>query len=394
MVGFDIIEIQEEYSLKEKLQEILKKYLAKSGHQILKLSFFSGCPSNSSLVEVKNHIIKEVVSTFNASNIPVPCISIVAQKPLNDSFCSVEIIYFYDLHNAYEISFKQREHLRYCILSSNSDTFLVTSSTPFYSLASKVNAEKIFSQVYLAFKSIEDVLIQEGFDFSDVVRQWTYIEDVLLLEEYDTGIKQFYQIYNDVRSSFFDKYNFENGYMAATGIGSFAGIITTEVIAYKKKDKKSYFIAPVKNPKQINAYEYTERKLIGTPLRGFSTKTTPKFERGKLLYNNQHRLLFLSGTSSVIGEDTVYNNETFKQVETTVQNIEQVLESSNRITKEGKMLTFDDITLLRVYLRNSTDLFAIKLFLNSKFPKAKKLFLLSMICRDDLNVEIEGVGYN
>lgn len=393
MVAFEVISIKAIHVIESELRNIILKSELQGNSEIIKLTFFIPCLNNNEFVIIRKSIDAIISTTFEKQKKQSPCISIVAQNPINYEFCMLEILYFIDLKCNYSISFKKHEQLRYCLIDSTNDSFVVTSSTPIAFLPTEVSAERVFSQVEMAFKSIEEILLNEGFDFSDVIRQWTYIENVLLLEEYQIGSKQFYQIYNDVRSSFFEKYHFNNGYMAATGIGSFAGIVETEIIAYKRKYLGGFNIAPVINPKQVNAYDYSKAKLIGTPLHGFLSITTPKFERGKVLFDSNQTFLFLSGTSSVIGQDSIYQKDTIKQVITTVKNIELVLENSNRITANSILLSCTDIKYMRVYLRYSSDMPEISLFLNSKFPRANILFLLATICRDDLNVEIEAYAY-
>jgi enamine deaminase RidA (YjgF/YER057c/UK114 family) len=391
MVDFDVVRVGDESLLMNTLLDMLRSSI-KANKNILKLVFFTDSSSNGSFSVTKKLIIEKLTSAWKDSLLSIPCVSIVAQAPLDNSFCTIEVLYLHDPEKIYAINFYETNYLRYCLVKGSNDILLVTSSVPSYPLLDIVNAGAIYNQIFTAFQSIEEILLKEGFGFQDIIRQWTYIDNVLGEEEFDTGLKQFYQIFNDLRSLFFEKYHFNKGYMAATGIGSSAGIITTEIMAYRPIGDNAYNIAPVKNPRQINAYEYSSSKLMGTPLKGFSTVTTPKFERGKLLYRRNEKTLFLSGTSSVIGEDTMHKGSTLKQAATTVENIEEVFLNANHLATDSEPLTFDNITLVRVYLSFPDEYETVKLLLEKNFPAMKTIFLKASICRSDLNIEIEAVA--
>jgi enamine deaminase RidA (YjgF/YER057c/UK114 family) len=392
MVIFENIEIKEQNLLQSILEQNIFKKTFNVKKDLIKLTFFVGCFDNNTLNTFKNNLNNVVSSLFEGFSKPAPCLSIVAQQPLSDNFCVVEAVYFCSVNSNYQIEFSDFSNLRYCLIQSPVDSFLFTSSIPSYSLETLVEAPIIYNQINLAFESLEKVLLSKGFSLSDVIRQWTYIEDVLRFEIFGTGLKQFYQIFNDVRSSYFEKYDFKNGYMAATGIGTFAGVITTEVLAYRKNSAFGFNVKAVTNPKQINAYNYSDSKLLGTPFENFKKKATPKFERGKVLYTDTEKLVFISGTSSVVGEDTVNYDDTFKQTLTTIENIDEVLKSESLLTPKLDPLSLSDIKFLRIYLRNKIDFALVKSYCTNVFPNANCLCVLANICRHDLNIEIEAVA--
>ena len=94
---------------------------------------------------------------------------------------------------------------------------------------------------------------------------------------------QNYQEFNDLRSLYYKKSNFINGYPSATGIGTANGGCMIEVIALKEKQTKN--VKPVNNSLQVDAHSYSSDVLGGDSAKEMSELSTPKFERGKVYEN-------------------------------------------------------------------------------------------------------------
>ena len=100
--------------------------------------------------------------------------------------------------------------------------------------------------------------------------------------------------------------------------------------------------------------------------------------------------LFISGTASIIGQETIGIDDVEKQTIVTLENINK-LANQKRI---GQLITNTDIEwgkfiLLRVYVKNQTDFFKVKNICKERFPDVPSIFIESDICRDNLLVEIE-----
>lgn len=117
----------------------------------------------------------------------------------------------------------------------------------------------ILKQSTVAFESLEAILKAEDFVFSNIIRNGTTSKKLWKNVSHNNTISQHYQIFNDVRSKYYQKSDFTHGYPAATGIGQAFGGVIIDAIAIKTKDEKS--IIPIKSPLQLDAYSYTKEVL-------------------------------------------------------------------------------------------------------------------------------------
>lgn len=248
----------------------------------------------------------------------------------------------------------------------------------------------IASQAKSAFKLMSRILKKESLNFSDVVRQWNYIENILGVTSDKDGLKQNYQLFNDVRSMYYQTANFKNGYPAATGIGMIAGGVILDFIAVNASNPIS--VVPIKNPRQIDAHRYSQDVLVGDSITGNSPKTCPKFERAKTLTNSHSGQIFISGTAAILGQNTINEHEVTQQTITTIQNIEKLI-SMNNLKSCGVQINSDieSLSYARVYVKYEADIPKVKRICERYFVDVPALYLVSDICRDDLLVEIEGV---
>ncbi|MGZ5446294.1 MAG: chorismate transformation enzyme, FkbO/Hyg5 family [Thermoanaerobaculia bacterium] len=136
----------------------------------------------------------------------------------------------------------------------------------------------------------------------------------------------------------------------------------------------TYFLAArdagvqVENPRQVAAYNYPPR---------YGPKS-PSFSRATIWRDT----VFVSGTSSVLGHQTVHIGEVEAQLDETVRNIESVLERTGR--------TLSNVVAAKTYVRNAADYEVIAPKLASVLPV--NLFLEADVCRKDLLLEIECVA--
>ena len=148
------------------------------------------------------------------------------------------------------------------------------------------------------FRKITAVLKAEGIGFSDVVRQWNYIEGIVGFSSHGKNPRQNYQIFNDVRTRAYGPSGFIDGYPAATGIGMDRGGIVIECLAVKP-GPRDIRILSLSNPRQTDAHRYSQQVLKGKALSGMEKKGTPKFERAKLLSVGNRALIFLNVACSM-----------------------------------------------------------------------------------------------
>lgn len=352
---------------------ILKEDL--SALNILKLSVFIHAHSNEEYKKYCENLSNEIHSFYNGKNIPV---SYIAQKP-HTSDISIEAYLL--INHSLKIYRKNIENINYSVVESENGKLVFAAGLN----KKQENIEnRILAYSTGAFDLMEKILHNENLKFSNIIRQWNYIENILNISKNGHYQYQNYQIFNDVRSNYYDKDNFDNGYPSATGIGTDSGGIVIEFIALNSNSKIN--ISPISNPQQCNAYSYTENVLFDNSIgnTGIKIKTTPKFERGKIIsYNNEHHL-FVSGTASIQKEKTVGINDIKKQTEVTLDNIKNVIEAFTKGNGYKKRFSY-----YRVYLKYVKDYPIAKTLCDKYFKDAPGQYLYSDICRNDLLIEIE-----
>ncbi len=245
----------------------------------------------------------------------------------------------------------------------------------------------IFGQARHSFEQAKKVLEAEGLSFADIVRQWNYIENITKVTGGDT-VKQNYQVFNDVRSQYYGAARFGNGYPSATGIGTSSGGVTLGFIAVSPGSISVY---PLRNPDQTDAHRYSGKVLVGEGISKETGKTTPKFERGKLLKANDKARIYVSGTAAVVGEDSSHAGDVEKQTVITIDNIYKLLSPGNLsqygISADIRKKRF---SYIRTYVKYQHDMGRVKDICEKHLNSENFQYLISDVCRDNLLVEIEG----
>lgn len=259
----------------------------------------------------------------------------------------------------------------YTVIESDTDKLLYASG-----LCGNLDTA-VYEQSDTAFAQAQAILQEEGMDFSHVFRQWNYIEKITDFDPESQGRKQNYQIFNDVRSDYYSKSDFVNGYPAATGIGMDSGGIILDIIASKGK---STLHIPIVNPEQQDAHCYTQQVLVGEAITGKPEKTTPKFERAKYVEFHHRRTLYISGTAAIKGEITIPSDNITQQTEITLDNISklQYADSQNYPYRH-----------IRAYIKDPANTTVVQTLCREYFGNIPMLFLKADVCRDNLIVEIE-----
>jgi enamine deaminase RidA (YjgF/YER057c/UK114 family) len=224
--------------------------------------------------------------------------------------------------------------------------------------------------------------------FQDILRQWNYIEQITGTEKGSQSDNQHYQIFNDVRSNFYNQADFTHGYPAATGIGTDFGGISIEIMAcrFLQGDR----MIPIKSPVQKDAYSYTKEVLAQNNSLP-ENRTTPKFERAKVWQFASGSLIFISGTAAIKGQDSDRKSAAH-QTEMTIENILQLISPANLAHNGVSSLATPKVRQLRIYVKYSKDLAQVKEVCTRFFPDVPSVFVLADVCRPELLVEIEGVA--
>lgn len=126
----------------------------------------------------------------------------------------------------------------------------------------------------------------------------------------------------------------------------------------------------IENPRQVSAYDYPQQY----------GRRSPSFARATVF----NGILFVAGTSSIVGHETKHAGDIDRQLAETLLNIET-------IARAAGCSGLADLTHVKLYLRNAADI-EIANALRAAIPNARLLVLEADICRRELLLEIEAVG--
>ena len=357
-------------------------YKTNNDQFILQLSFFIDANNNIEYLKYYHHITGISLDILNIE----PSISIIAQAPANGIQVSLELILLTHKSEETRIVYKKEKGVSYTLVQTDKAKEVYAGGV------SSRNFEADFSvQVDECYQLMESILSAEKLAFSDIVRQWNYVENILSLYKYGKEHVQHYQVLNDIRSKYYSKADFYNGYPAATGIGMDSGGPILEF--YAVQSTPAVDIVPIKNPKQIDAYDYSEAVLVGDALEKHHKKTTPKFERAKYCSVNGISSVFISGTAAIQNEKTLGINDIRLQTEITLENIANLIDKLN-LENMGIRYFKDQVkyTFIRVYIKEKKNIPVVGKICSEYYGNIPIHYLVADICRDDLLLEIEGVA--
>lgn len=350
-----------------------------SGLCIAQQSFFINAQSQEEYTK-RSRIIVDKLSRL--PNYRFPATSIVAQVPAGGYQVVLEVI-FTRISQAHQVIYKHHEDLPYTVLDQGGTK--VVHAGGMMGLAN----DTIETSCTRAFETALSILHAEGMKVEHIVRQWSYVEHIAAVNDFQAGTQN-YQVFNDVRAHFYSRGDFSKGYPAATGIGMNTGGVIIGFIAISPSP--DVCIAAIRNPRQTDAHAYSESTLLGKKTGLTAQKSTPKFERAKLVRWKGKTTIFVSGTASIVGELTVGKRKVEVQTQTAIENIYQLFSRENR-QMHGMDVDLTDITFshLRVYVKERRDISAVKAICEERLNFQSILYLQSDVCREDLLVEIEGM---
>ena len=207
-----------------------------------------------------------------------------------------------------------------------------------------------------------------------LIRIWNYFPEI----NAQAGGDERYRHFNSARQMAFRKSGRATmgTVPAACALGSPAGSpLSIYFLAARRPPKV------IENPRQTSAYHYP-------PKFG---RHSPIFSRACVWGESGGGRLFVSGTASIVGHETIHRGDVIAQTRETMVNIEALLKEANRVVGGGHY-SLNGLKL-KVYVRKPSDLPAIKATLSELLsPTASIVYLQADVCREDLLVEIEAVG--
>jgi enamine deaminase RidA (YjgF/YER057c/UK114 family) len=344
------------------------------GNRPLKLNIFVNLPDYQSYVNIRKIIGKSVIETFGEM---CPAFNVSIHPPEKPFKLVVEGLFVSGCPGG--ITTKFYDQVPYVVIESDSFKEVWGAG-----LGDDKYMDDTRKAANAAFDAVVEILQRENLSMNHLVRQWNFIGNILEMRE---GFQN-YQIFNEVRSEYYKKYRTGSGFPAATGVGMKYGGVFLDFCAVKSDDAVK--IKAINNPNQINAYEYGQQVLKGLTPGGSSVKHPPQFERALLMINKTNSTLFVSGTASIIGQETIGRGDVSEQTVVTIENIMK-LANAERINKftGGSVSLPGRFSLLRVYIKKQEDFTAVKGICQEHFPGTPAIFIEADICRDDLLTEIE-----
>jgi chorismate lyase / 3-hydroxybenzoate synthase len=241
-----------------------------------------------------------------------------------------------------------------------------------HAIDARSEAEALQRATEIAYQEIFDVLNET--EHRHLVRIWNYLPQI----NAQAGGDERYRHFNSARQMAFRKSGRATmgTVPAACALGSPAGSPLSIYFLAARRPAKM-----IENPRQTSAYRYP-------PKFG---RHSPIFSRACVWGEPGRGRLFVSGTASIVGHETIHRGDVVAQTRETMVNIGALLEEANRIV--GSSHYSLNGLKLKVYVRNPSDLPAIEATLSLLLnPTAAIVYLQADVCREDLLVEIEAVG--
>ncbi|WP_321801612.1 FkbO/Hyg5 family chorismatase [Caballeronia sp. J97] len=210
-------------------------------------------------------------------------------------------------------------------------------------------------------------------NFPKVFRMWNFIPHINGANQ--EGLEVYRDFCRGRAIAFEQDYAHASGMPAATGIGTWGEGVGFYFLACRASSPRH-----IENSRQTPAYEYPQR---------YGPKS-PSFARGTLL----HETLFVSGTASILGHETVHEGDLDAQWRVAIGNIAHLIGAGN-LDAQGAIGGYAprDFDQIKVYYRHAADLPRVTELAHAAFhPDANVRFLKADICRADLLVEIEGIA--
>jgi chorismate lyase/3-hydroxybenzoate synthase len=199
--------------------------------------------------------------------------------------------------------------------------------------------------------------------YPHALRIWNYVPSI---HETSAGIDR-YMRFCKGRSEAFAAYygqGFPERLPAASAVGCPGRRLVVHALASREAGRH------VENPRQVAAYRYPER---------YGPKS-PSFARGTVTSKGR---IFVSGTSSIVGHESVFPGDPTRQTEETMRNIAAVIAAAGG----GRLSS------LRVYVRFPEQLETIRsAILDSTGTPVPTAWLQAQVCREELLVEIEATA--
>lgn len=224
------------------------------------------------------------------------------------------------------------------------------------------------------FAALLELVAERG--YPHLVRVWNYLPGI----NEGGGDFERYRRFNAGRArAFEDRFGAtaaESLFCASSAVGTPGARLGTAFLATR---------APalhLENRRQVPAARYPRRY----------GPRAPSFSRATLVSGPAGAALFVSGTASIVGHETVHPGSLERQIDETLRNLDAVIEEARRLAP-WRIPALHGFAQVKVYLRYAGQADAARARLAARLPGGDAtIFLEADICRADLLVEIEGIA--
>ncbi len=227
--------------------------------------------------------------------------------------------------------------------------------------------------VHRCYLDILTLLDAQG--FRHLLRMWNYFPAINAVFN---GLDRYQSFCRGRFESLAEHYHdrFDQCLPAASAVGSQDGDTVIYFIATKTPSEHC------ENPRQISAYRYP-------PQYG---PRSPSFARATLKRWDGANKLYISGTASIVGHESLHADDARAQLDETLQNIRALIDRSARdhgVAFRG----LDSLTHVKVYIRRPEHFESIRQHLDSLLgAQVERLYLQADVCRAELLMEIEAIA--
>lgn len=209
-------------------------------------------------------------------------------------------------------------------------------------------------------------------DYPYLFRCWNYLP---YINRTDSGLERYRAFCVGRHAAFSNEPGFESSLPAATAIGTQTPGLLVSFAASRRRPIQ------IENPRQVSAFHYPPKHSPRSPL----------FSRAVWMNWASCQRLYLSGTASIQGHESLHDGDLSGQVKETLQNI-AAIQANASDDQPTERVTWVQGESLRVYLRHAKHYAAVRKALESHWGKTHRtIYLKGDICRSELLLEIEGV---
>ena len=232
----------------------------------------------------------------------------------------------------------------------------------------ETQADSLEQSTQSAYDNIYTTLLD--LDYPHLLRTWNYFPHI---NQHINSLER-YQAFCVGRAHATEAANQENNQLpAASAIGTHQGPLLVYFIAAKQPGGQ------LENPIQTSAFQYPK---IYSP-------RSPSFSRAMIKRWDDSTQLYISGTASVAGHQTMHKGDIEQQFTQTLKNLRALTDKNNGQIPSA--FNFSNV-LWKVYIRDPAHYSLLKDLVNKTLlPSKPVLYLHGDICRADLLMEIEGI---